>query len=101
MDKQLVAKKEEEKKLYRSQLVNFMEEQSIKVETISENGKPKKCIIRAMNPTQAQNHINELKKLAKDLIPTNPKEPTEQTEQMNPNNPTEQTDYSRSSEADD
>lgn len=70
MNKQLETKKEEEKKLYRSQLANFMEKHSIKVETISENGKQKKCIIRAMNPTEAQNYINELKSIIKDLNTT-------------------------------
>lgn len=84
---ELETKKYEEKKHYRSVLVNFLENRAKEIRKEEDHIQ-----------TYESEYINELKKLAKDLIPTDPKEPTEPT---NPNNPTEQTDYSRGSEADD
>ena len=73
MNKQLEAKKEEEKKLYRSQLVNFLEKCAITTETTTEYGREKEKKERTIDSTAALNYINELKKLAKDLTPTDPK----------------------------
>lgn len=72
MDKQLEAKKEEEKKLYRSQLANFLEKCAITNETTTEYGREKEKKDRTIDGDAALNYINELKKLAKDLTPTDP-----------------------------
>lgn len=92
---------DKEKKVYRERLVNFLEKQAIKSEQKVKtygNGKETETKTVEYDSNIATEYINELKKLAIDLIPTDYKE---QTEPTNPNNPTEQTDYSRGSEADD
>ena len=72
-----------EKKAYRERLVNFLEKlaiQSEKKEKTYGNGKETETKTIEFNTNVATKYINELKKLAKDLIPTDPEEPTSPTE---------------------
>ena len=72
-----------EKKAYRERLVNFLEKQAIqseKKEKTYGNGKETETKTIEFNTNVATKYINELKKLAKDLIPTDPEEPTSPTE---------------------
>ena len=72
-----------EKKAYRERLVNFLEKQAIQSETKEKtygNGKETETKTIEFNTNVATKYINELKKLAKDLIPTDPEEPTSPTE---------------------
>ncbi len=72
-----------EKKAYRERLVNFLEKQAIQSETKEKtygNGKETETKTIEFNTNVATKYINELKKLAKDLIPTDQEEPTSPTE---------------------
>ncbi len=69
-NKQLLAKQEEEKELYRSKLVNILELRAKGIKTQDRNDlsyDPKRCV----------QYINELKSLIKDLKPTSAKDESE------------------------